>query len=88
MKKLLKFLEFEEEMAEKIRNNPTHERHTEQWNERYWHGYAAAMRRATQRITDEILIGEKPKKKEKNTMDSLISSKKEGVSEGKQNVTQ
>ena len=57
MRRLLKFLKFEEESAVEIQNNPDHEKHTDDWNERYWHGYAAAMRRAHQRVLDGLPIG-------------------------------
>lgn len=57
MKRFFKFLMFEEKSAEDIQLDPTHERHTERWNERYWHGYAAAMRHVQQRLMDEFPSG-------------------------------
>jgi hypothetical protein len=44
--------EFQEESAEEIENDPSHEKRTKTHNKRYWHGFAAGMRYA-QQILDE-----------------------------------
>ena len=54
--KLTSFAKFEEESAEERRSNPDHEDRTPQWDERYWHGYAAAMRSLQEQLKSYNLI--------------------------------
>ena len=53
-KKLYNLFEFQESSANKIRMDETHEDHTEYFNERYWHGWEAAIRYAKDRLKDHM----------------------------------
>lgn len=54
--KIFRFLEFEERSAMNIKDDPNHDRHTKYWNERYWHGYAAAMRRTQEHLANLLRV--------------------------------
>lgn len=45
----------QKESAEEIRNHPSHGRHTNEHNERFWSGYATGMRDA-QRVIEKMQI--------------------------------
>lgn len=52
LKKLIRLFEFQQKSAHEIRNNPNHDDHTDCFNEKYWHGWEAAIRYAKNIVQD------------------------------------
>lgn len=54
MNKYVDLLTFQEGCAEEIRETPEHDSHNSHFNERYWHGFAAALRYARDTFKDRF----------------------------------
>jgi len=52
-------LSFNVETALEIRHNTKHEKHTEYFNERYWHGFAVGLQYAQEMFSDRFRVSTK-----------------------------